>query len=95
MCRPRAVLGDEHDVLEPLNHVVRQQIEFVDHELLELLGAHVLHHDSLAYASALQRLDERPLDESQPVVDVPQHQGLVVVGAFVTHPTRFQAGQPR
>lgn len=44
----RAVLGfvldDEDDVVEPVDHLVRQQVEFVGHQLLEVLGRH-LHHE--------------------------------------------------
>ena len=39
-----AVLDDEDDVVEPVDHVVGKLIELVDHELLEGRGIH-LHHD--------------------------------------------------
>ena len=46
----RAVLDDEDDVVESVDHVVGEQIELVDHESLESRGIHVDHQ---AYSTSL------------------------------------------
>ncbi|MBG9885317.1 hypothetical protein ABE10_01685, partial [Bacillus toyonensis] len=41
----RAVLDDEDDVVEPVDHVVGKTVELVDDELLEVLGRHLQRGD--------------------------------------------------
>ena len=45
----RAILDDEHHVVETVDHVVGETVEFIDDECLESRGVHVHHRPRDAF----------------------------------------------